>query len=97
MGIGAGHRAARPIEAHLTTHLQGYQVFSETKGLGAFFTVRLGAKMHSVEVDEDFYMGRDAATIRAKLEQWQIAELIKNGARKVRILEESYQVLEQYT
>jgi hypothetical protein len=42
-------------------------------------------------------MGRDAATIRAKLEEWQIVEQIKKGARRIRIREEEYAVLERYT
>lgn len=92
-----GHREASVIEAYLTEQMRGYEILSDTKGFSAHFTLVLGSKRHSVEVDEDFYMGRDAATIRGKLDEWQVADQIKNGARKIRIREEGYEVLEHYT
>jgi hypothetical protein len=92
-----GHREAEPIAAYLAERMVGYQILFDTWGLGAHVTLVVGRKTCHVEVDKDFYMGRDAATIRAKLEEWQIAEQLSSGARRIRIHEDDYEVLERYT
>jgi hypothetical protein len=94
--VDLGHSEAKAITAYLTERMPGYQVFGDTEGLSTHFTL-VGDKTHYVAVNEDFYMGRDAETIRRMLEGWHIAEQLRNGARKIRIREESYEVLEQYT
>jgi hypothetical protein len=43
------------------------------------------------------HMGRDADTIRGMLEDWQIVEELRNGAPRIRIREEDFEVLERYT
>jgi hypothetical protein len=55
-----------------------------------------GGKRYILEISENFYAGRKAGTILARLDAWNLAGEIRNGARRLRILEGSYQVIDRY-